>query len=372
MFWVRLIVPANNNGQLTFEFRIGSSWAAGTVIGTFQPPAGGASPTLVDTEWDITDLGLAGAQKVYFNVTGSLDPTYAEAAFTQCGFYSDERYNDTGEYGRHGDLTGRRVTLKSIQNERINDGKISYDVYENIKTADINTDDAWFFIGATEALNREKETFITDIIDAGISGAGSGLLWGSNASLSTHSPLKWALLDSASTKPSDADAAGNEDGIVQLSEVQDMGYSTATPTLANSQPAILRLQRCTKRRKVVIRERKYFVRRPTVEDLANTLDGEIIGVALSDAMDRVKSVTNNGVEPDGNLAITYDVLRLGAYNFAVERTTVAIATEVYRDDDAFDKFIDSNGDPAFGVQFAVLHTNVTSPMKPMMPDESEA
>ena len=210
-------------------------------------------------------------------------PTNAAGTICLVGEYVT--ITDTlGEFGTHGDLTGRRMIMGQLRNERIVDGRISYDVYKRIITADIEDDDGWFFMGANEGIDRNKKTL---------------------ASLVTSPTYTTAVA------------------------------SGGTETILDDEAHVFSLlENATKRRQTVKRERKYFVRRPRLTDLTSA------GI-----LSLMTSVANPCEEPDSFYLETFDVIKLGPHTYAVERLTVQSDEDVYPDEDAVTRYY-AEGEPA--------------------------
>ena len=184
-------------------------------------------------------------------------------------------------YGTHSALSGRQLVVRELCNERVDSsGKLSYDVYENIMTADIEDDDGWYYLGVSSAVSRKRAVLAAETTNSGTP------------------PL---LLDRS------GGSGENFFGGINI---------TAQPPVLNVAGHAYMQFRSVKR------ERKYFVRRPTTADLT--------AAGVKTAMDNVFNSMGQGNE---NEMVTYDILRISQFSFAVEKLTVQVDPEKYDDID---------------------------------------
>lgn len=245
-------------------------------------------------------------------------------------------------FGTHAALVNRRKVTPIIKNERMVDGVLSFDVYEQVRTPYINDDDAWYLHGCNEALDRNLRNISSEILDyQGFKLAVNN----TNHTVFTHL-MKYA--DGTIDNTDDVLA----DNVIDTGDV----LNGKTPTHTDI-PVIAALQAATKRRKTVIRERKYFARKPTTADLTNTMDSGT--TSIKSAMDAVANEATGGTEPSALNAKTYDIIKVAADLWAVERMQVKADDEFYRDDDAFDHLADSDGKSVLGVQVQLVHMQDT-------------
>ncbi|MBN2162448.1 MAG: carbohydrate-binding protein [Pontiellaceae bacterium] len=262
----RTVAPYNGGAHTTIEVRDGAM--NGPLLCTLDCTPG-PLPNTARTESHAYTIQLTGVHTLYF-VGGSVP---ASPASLNWWTYQEGAYVE-GEFGTHGDLTGRRIVIRDLRNEKIVSGKLSYDVYERVITADIEDDDGWFLMGTTESADRNKRTLASVVTNKDYGEIGSG-----NTILQANTNL-FNLIENA-----------------------------------------------TMRRKTIYRERKYFVRRPRKTDLQNAgIYSEMV------------TVSNPYKEPNPNFVRTFDIIKLGDHNFAVERLTVQTDTDFYPDDDAVTKY----------------------------------
>lgn len=245
-------------------------------------------------------------------------------------------------FGTHPALVNRRKVIPFIRSERIVDGKLYYDVWEQVRTPDINDNDAWFTMGCTESLDRQKRDIASELINAD----------GNKFSVTLANGTAFSHLMSYPDGTIDSNEDVNSDDVVNSDDFLAGGAYPANPI-----PIIAQLQAATKRRKTVLRQRKYFARRPTDSDLSSTYDSGT--TTLKAAMDAVANKDTDGSEPSSLSAITFDVVDVGNGFFAVEKLSLLADDEFYRDDDAFDHFKDSDGNSVLGMQIQLVHMQTT-------------
>lgn len=255
-------------------------------------------------------------------------------------------------FGTDSALTDRRKVIPIIRNENIVDGKLTFDLWERVLTPDINDDDGWYYMGATEALERNKETLVNEKV----------LIDGEEYDTTTH-PVSWHLVNFAGADISTLVSAGSDP--VLLSDLQYSGDKAAPSASSASDFAILsRLQLASKRRKVVHRYRKYFLRRPTTSDLTNTIDSG--SDSIKDTWDYVKTAVAAS-SPSALIATTFDIIQVNGM-WAVEKMVVEIDPAVYVDTDAFDHSYDSDGNTMLGLMFHAVHAGAGNGSTITIPD----
>lgn len=199
-----------------------------------------------------------------------------------------------GEFGNHGQLSGRRVVIRELRNQDIQDGKTSYDVYERVVTAEIEDDDGWFMAGVVEATDREKRVL------------------SSLATLKVSGGEPYTNFDSAS---------GYERNIPNSEEGSGSGS-----TFHAYENAVMR-------RKTVQVHRKFFVRRPTKRDLETSMNAG--SVSIYEAMEMIANPT---LDANPLEIVTFNVLQVSMFKYRVERRTLRVSPDWVIDLDAFSKF----------------------------------
>lgn len=204
-----------------------------------------------------------------------------------------------GEFGDHGKLSGRRVVLRELRNQDIQDGKVSYDVYERVVTAEIEDDDDWFFAGVVEATDREKRV-LSSLITQNLSSSYTNL---------------------------DGSTAG-EHNVANAVEVASGG-------------AIFHAyENAVMRRKTVQVHRKFFVRRPRRSDLESSMSNGSISIWQA-----MENIANPSLDPDPLNIVTFNVQQVSMFKYRVERRTLKVSGEWKVDEDAFSR-LTVDGDSA--------------------------
>lgn len=256
----------------------------------------------------------------------------------------------TNTFGTHSALTNRRKVTPVIRNERVEDGNLSFDLYERVQTPHIQDDDGWYYMGGTESLIRKKEDLANQVIDM----MGYGFPRNTLTGVDEGSTIFREILQKDDTDISSADSVG--DGKLSLADIiADIAGGGGT-YINTTTPILARLQLASKRRRTVHRQRKYFMRRPSESDLDNSAyDGTY---SIKEKWDLVKNEQTSGTAPTAEEAITFDIVRVGE-QWAVEVMIVRIDDQIYKDGDAFDHFIDSDGNAMLGVSVHVMHNDGT-------------
>lgn len=184
-------------------------------------------------------------------------------------------------YGTSSDLKGRCVVIRELRNQHLDDDDaISYDLYENIQTADIEAGDGWFLATIDEDHIRVAESLFQRITDSNLGRIQPG------------------------------------------SELED------DKNIFNF------IDAAHKRARVVKVEEKYFKRRPLLTDLA-TSPNDLGSGSLLDHMNEVLRVNR---EPDVYKTYFYSIRRNGEHDFTVTRQTVLLDEAVYPDADGAPKY----------------------------------
>lgn len=372
------VVPESDNYYLIGAKWSGSAWTC--LIDSKSNLFGTPDLNQADNTWNWRIRHIAEVEGN--NIGSNPDADHTNAFIFEHGDQLDfERYVDTytmqeivsgglsllsyfenvpaNTFGTHAALTNRRKVTPMIKNDRVIDGKLSFDLYERVQTPRINDDDEWYYYGATESLERNKENLASDMIRRD-----GGKYPGDGVSNPTKSAF-YEILQKLDTDISDADAGA--DGKLGLSDIQ-ADNDAGTPKIDVSTPILARLQLASKQRATVERRRKYFMRQPTDADLqASAYDGTY---SIKQKWDLVKQEQTSGTAPNASKVDTFDIVRVGGGMWAVENMIVRRDDQVYKDPEAFDHFIDSDGNHMAGLSLMVLHADAT--LNSVFTEETEA
>lgn len=273
-------------------------------------------------------------------------------------------------FGTHLALPNRRKVTPFIRNHVVENGKLDYELWERVQTPQINDGDAWFYNGATEAYDRRSEMLSNEVISPkGYLFSGVKLDVGTGAyERRNFSPFSELILTREGEHALDADK--DHDGVIGLEDLAGSitnNQGKAVSVLEETTPILARVQLCSKQRRTVERWRKYFLRKPTDSDLAGSYDDE--NTTILDAMEKVRDEQTHGIPPDATTVTTFDVVETQE-GWAVEKLVVRTDPCIYKDEDAFNNFFDTNGDAMTGVSVLVLHSD--SSLKQVAPDKTKA
>ncbi|NLB78289.1 MAG: hypothetical protein GX796_05430, partial [Clostridiaceae bacterium] len=274
--------------------------------------------------------------------------TITPGALNLLSYFEDVPAEEGNPFGLTDPLPNLRKVTPFIRNHVIVDGMLEYELWERVLTPQINDGDAWFYHGATEAYDRRSEMLSNEVISPkGYLFSGVKLDVGTGAhERRNFSPFSELILTREGEAASVADKDG--DGAIGLADlagsIKDV-FGVAVSDLEETTPILARVQLCSKQRRTVERWRKYFLRKPTDSDLEGSYDDE--NTTILGAMEKVRDEQTSGTPPDATTVTTFDVVETQE-GWAVEKLVVRTDPCIYKDEDAFNNFFDTNGDAMTG------------------------